>query len=186
MRPIVLSGLMAFFFTLPAGTAEAVTSDPVPGGRALRAEPVVELPGTRIHRPYTFTYVRTGGLLGVREELVVDSAAMRITYRSRDDVPEGKSAQATEADLRELEEMLERANFMRVSTHYTCGTCADHYNYSATLVMGGAMRYTRTVRWEGFGGESFGRVPPEIAAIEALASKLIQEVFERTLPPAAH
>jgi hypothetical protein len=126
-----------------------------------------------IHRPYTFTYVKSGGFAGVYEQLVVESGERRLSLHSRSG--DRKTAEATEADLWALEDKLQKANFMNIQKSYRCTSCADQFVYEATLKMVGIKEHK--VHWEDDSG-----APSELTAIGELSGTLIREKFEPTTP----
>jgi hypothetical protein len=129
--------------------------------------------GGDIHRPYTYTFIKSGGFAGVRDELVVDSAAKRLTFKSRDGAP--KTAEATETDLKALEDTLKTADFMKLEGPYPCGSCADQFLYDATLAMEGSKGHT--VHWE-----DGSNAPAELTALGAWSAKLIHDKFPPPTP----
>lgn len=120
-----------------------------------------------IHRPYTYTFTQSGGFAGVREELVVDSTAGRLTLQSRHGE---RTAEATEAELRALEDRLKKADFMNLRGPYNCVRCADQFLYDATLTMENGNRHT--VHWE-----DGSNAPAGLLALGAWSATLIREKF---------
>ena len=120
---------------------------------------------TQIRGPYTFTYAKSGGFAGVQDKLRVDSAARRLTVSTRNEPP--RTVEASQKDLRELEERLEAADFLNTKRSFQCEGCADQFLYDATLTTRGARA---AVHWED-GSEA----PAELFALSALADRLIQE-----------
>jgi hypothetical protein len=126
-----------------------------------------------IHRPYTFTYVKSGGFAGVYEKLVVDSTAKQLTFQLR--TGELQTAEATESDLLELEDKLTQADFMNIHALYKCSGCADQFVYEATLEMEGVEAHK--VHWEDSSG-----APAELTAVGELSESWIWEKFGPTPP----
>jgi len=170
MRAILWYGLVAPLLGLPAFMVEAGTPGGAGPAQVLEAELGRAPVEGAIRRPYTFTLVRSGGIAGVQDELVVDSATMQLTYQSRSHEP--MTARATEADLRALEQTLENADFMRIKAPYRCRNCPDQFIYDATLEMQGVEEHK--VHWE---DGSRARAPAELLAIRDLRQRLIEEHF---------
>src|SRR5262245_34226293 len=118
-----------------------------------------------IRRPFTFTFVKTGGFVGVHDELVVDSSEKVLAFRSRG--RDRRTVRATEPELRELEEVLKQANFMNIHRPYRCRGCADQFIYEATLKVEGSAEHK--VHWEDDSG-----APPALIALGALARRMIR------------
>jgi hypothetical protein len=126
-----------------------------------------------IHRPYTFTYVKSGGFAGVHEKLVVDSIDKRLTYQSK--TGEFQIADATESDLLALEAKLSQADFMSIQKPYRCTGCADQFVHEATLQMADVEEHK--VHWEDGSG-----APLELTDIGMFSESLVRERFI-TIPP---
>ena len=119
-----------------------------------------------IEEPYTFSFARTGGVVGVSERITVDSGARSIAF---DDGGMTRRATAKEADLDALEQALEDADFLHLRGKYECATCADQFVYDATLRVGDA---TSTIHWE-----DGSAAPEELFAISTLMSRLSKDYF---------
>lgn len=170
MRAILSCGLIAPLLALSAGLVEAGPSGGARPAQRIQAEPSSTPVEDAIRRPYTFTMVRSGGFAGVHDELVVDSAKMQLTYQSRFHAPEPITARATAADLRALEQTLVNADFLNIRAPYECRSCADQFEYDATLKMEGGREHA--VHWE-----DASAAPVELWAIRDLWERLIEEHF---------
>ena len=124
--------------------------------------------GGDIHRPYTYTFIQSGGFGAVHNELVVDSDAKLVTLQYGNG--QRKTADATEEDLKALEDGLKKASFMSLHGPYECMNCADQFVYDATVTM--ERSQSHTVHWE-----DGSNAPAGLTALGAWSMKLIQSKF---------
>ena len=97
--------------------------------------------GTTISGPYTLTFHRTGGLLGLQETIVIDSAARTIvrSYATASSpTPVVQPATLTDADVATVTAAVEAADLEHAGGPYACKACSDTMSYEAALVVGGA------------------------------------------------
>jgi hypothetical protein len=125
--------------------------------------------------PYQLTFSKTGGLLGVNEVTVIDSAARTISHQSLQGSgtpAPPQQATLTQAEVDRITTAIEQADLEHAGGPYHCTGCADQQGYDAKLVTGGA---TYDASWEDYSDASLEAMGHAIAA-------LIDEKFSSTGP----
>jgi len=122
----------------------------------------------KLPEPYTLTYVQTGGIAGLHMELVVDTAAKKISYAGlRNNQPQSKDL--TPDDLAPLSRALEEARYATFHGPLKGTPFPDAFSYALTLKAAGK---DYNVSWT-----DGTTVPAPLAAVRSALAKLRDAKF---------
>lgn len=125
--------------------------------------------------PYVLTFLQTGGIAGLRMEVVLDTGAKKLSYGGlRNQQPQTKDV--TPDEVAAITRALEEARFMEARVPAKPTTMSDAFSYQITVKTAGK---EHSVAWTD-GVEA----PPAIVAVHSAITRLREAKFS-TRPGAA-